>query len=58
VLALWKFFAGDSRVAPAGIALAVMLGAVTVRLGWAAPVPALVFTGTLLATLALAARER
>jgi hypothetical protein len=57
VLALWKFFAGDSRIAPAGIALAVVMGALAVRFGWPTPLPALILTGTLVATLALASRE-
>ena len=58
MLALWRFFAGDSRIAPAGIALALLLGRLGVHLGWSASLTAAAFSGALVVTLALAVRER
>jgi hypothetical protein len=58
VLALWRFFAGDSRVAPLGIALALLLATLGTRLAWGAGITAAAFVATLVATLYLAARER
>ena len=56
--ALWDFVAGGSRVAPLGIALALGLTALALRLGWAAPALPWLYCGVLVATLVAAAFER
>jgi hypothetical protein len=58
VTAIWKFVAGDSRIAPLGIALALGAGALGVRLGWPGAATGAVLAGLLTLTLAAAAFER
>jgi len=58
MLALWRFIAGDSRIAPLGIAIAFVFGVAGTRLGWGSLPTALAFTGTLVVTLVSASWER
>lgn len=55
--ALWRFFAGDSRIAPAGIAVALLSAALGVRLGFDHRLVAAAMTALLIATLGAACRE-
>jgi hypothetical protein len=57
VPALWRFFAGDSRIAPAGIAVALLSAALGVRLGFDHRLVAAAMTALLIATLGAACRE-
>ena len=56
--ALWRFIAGDSRIAPLGIAIAVLATALGRYLGWSGSSLAIVFCALLVVTLSASAFER
>jgi len=58
VRALWRFIAGDSRIAPIGIALALLVGALGRHFEWPGPNLEVVYVGLLAITLGASAFER
>ncbi len=56
--ALWRFIAGDSRIAPIGIALALLAAALGRHFEWSAPSLEIVYVGLLAITLGASAFER